>query len=153
MIGFHHHQLLLLVLSATLVVCRERNTSSHHSLHPKFVYHTENWLVTFLHNVTEAFPHLTKVYSIGKSVQGLPCACIYLCELFHIESSWHSSDAVVWHLHHISDNGLFKCCIRRTELIAHLRMLSPTFLSVDAPGLCMNGTLQMVVLYCIASDP
>ena len=80
MIGFQHHQLLLLVLSASFVVSRERNTNSYSSLHPEFVYHSEDWLLAFLRKVTEAFPHLTRVYSIGKSTQGLSAACISLCD-------------------------------------------------------------------------
>jgi len=62
---------LLLLLSASFVVSLEHNTSSDSALRPQFVYHDEPWLVTFLHNITEAFPHLTHLYSIGTSVQGL----------------------------------------------------------------------------------
>jgi len=67
------HQLmrLLLLLSASFVVSSERDRSSNGALQPQFVYHDGNWLVTFLHNITEAFPRLTHLYSIGKSVQGL----------------------------------------------------------------------------------
>jgi len=68
MTGFHH---LLLLLSASFVVCREDDTSSDSLLQPQFVYHDEDWLVTFLRNVTATFPHLTHLHSIGKSVQGL----------------------------------------------------------------------------------
>jgi len=71
MTGFHHLLLLLLMLSASFVVCREQDTSSDSLLQPQFVYHDEDWLVTFLRNVTAAFPHLTHLHSIGKSVQGL----------------------------------------------------------------------------------
>jgi len=71
MTGAHHLLLLLLLLlPASCVLCRELDTSSHSYLHPQFVYHDENWLITFLHNITEAFPHLTHLYSIGKSAKG-----------------------------------------------------------------------------------
>jgi len=65
--------LVVLVLSASCVVSRQLNTSSDAgtSLPPQFVYHNENWLRMFLRHVTEAYPHLTHVYTIGKSVQGL----------------------------------------------------------------------------------
>jgi len=73
-------QLLLLAvlvpLSVSFVTSRGRNTSSNSSLHPQFVHHSELWLATFLRNVTETFPHLTHVYSIGKSVQGLSDRCL-----------------------------------------------------------------------------
>jgi len=75
MTGLHHQLLLLLpLLSASFVVSREQNTDSDSFLHPQFVYHDENWVVKFLHNITDTFPHLTHMYSIGQSVEGLPCA-------------------------------------------------------------------------------
>jgi len=63
--------LLLPLLSASVVISRPHNNGSDSFLHPQFVYHSEDWLITFLRNVTETFPRLTDVYSIGKSVEGL----------------------------------------------------------------------------------
>jgi len=71
MTGLRQLLLLLLLLSASFVASREDNTRSDSLLHPQFVYHDENWLMKYVHNITEAFPHLTHVYSIGKSAQGL----------------------------------------------------------------------------------
>jgi len=78
MTGFYHELLLLvllLLMSTCCVVSGEPNISSESSLRPQFIYHSEDWLATFLRDVTEAFPHLTRIYSIGKSVQGLPAMC------------------------------------------------------------------------------
>jgi len=77
--------LLLPLLSASVVVSRPHNTSSDSFLHPQFVYHSEDWLITFLRNLTETFPHLTDIYSVGESVEG-PQA-VSLCELCQKESS------------------------------------------------------------------
>jgi len=55
------------------VVSPELNTSSDSDASlrsPQFVYHSESWLRTFRRDVTQAYPNLTHVYSIGKSVQG-----------------------------------------------------------------------------------
>jgi len=74
MIMTDRHQLtrLLLLLSASWAVSHQRDTASDTAvLHPEFVYHDGNWLATFLRNITETFPLLTRLYSIGKSVEGL----------------------------------------------------------------------------------
>jgi len=74
MTGSHGLLLLLLpLLSASAVFSQPYDTGSDSFLRPQFVYHSEDWLIAFLHNVTEAFQHLTDVYSIGKSVEGLHC--------------------------------------------------------------------------------
>jgi len=74
MTDLHQLMRLLLLMSASFVISHERSTDG--VMHPQFVYHDENWLATFLHNISEAFPHLTHLYSIGKSVQGL---LIFFC--------------------------------------------------------------------------
>lgn len=68
-----HGLLLLLPLLASVVVSREPNSISDSTRRPQFVYHDESWLITFLRNVTDTFPHLTHIYSIGKSTQGWFC--------------------------------------------------------------------------------
>ena len=71
MTGVHGLLLLLLLpLLASVVVSREPNSISDSTRRPQFVYHDESWLITFLRNVTDTFPHLTHIYSIGKSTQG-----------------------------------------------------------------------------------
>lgn len=40
------------------------------NVHLDFVYHNYNALTSFLRNVSAAYPSLTHLYSIGKSVQG-----------------------------------------------------------------------------------
>lgn len=55
---------------------------------PQFVYHDEVWLVTFLRNVTETFPLLTHMYSIGKSAEGLLTLCEPCRSVFSTYSSF-----------------------------------------------------------------
>lgn len=51
-------------------VVRVDVTSSPVVAEPEFVFHGEEWVETFLLNVSNAFPSITHLYSIGKSVQG-----------------------------------------------------------------------------------
>jgi len=65
------HQLMLLISASVLMSHVVDASSPDAVLSPEFVYHDYNWLTTYLHNVTDNFPQLTNVYSIGKSLQGL----------------------------------------------------------------------------------
>lgn len=40
------------------------------SVRPEFIFHTQQWLIDYLSNVSATYPHITHLYSIGKSVNG-----------------------------------------------------------------------------------
>lgn len=48
-----------------------------------FNYHNYDQLTAMLRNYNQSYPHLTQLYSVGKSVQGEPQLSLSLARLFH----------------------------------------------------------------------